>query len=81
MNLTKKHFDALAKVLRDSRPNPHPDLDDEQFERLFPGDLGAWETWVDVVQRMTHYLKSTNPLFDHEKFWQGCGLPGNQEEV
>lgn len=60
MSLTKKHFKAIAGIVRDAQ-----DLD--------PPKSGI--TRVRIASDLANYFAGQNPLFDREKFMAACGFP------
>lgn len=58
--MTKKDFEMIAKVLRDSKPDCC-----EAEER---------EQWSDVVFNFMKCLQKTNPRFDWKRFLAACGM-------
>ena len=56
--MTKRHFIALADVLRRLRPDQHPN------------DLRRYEQWQKTVDALADFCRSQNPQFDRQR-WLG----------
>jgi hypothetical protein len=59
MTMTRKHFEAIATILRDHIPVQGDAVD---------------ITYADTVTDLAGYFKTENPLFDEDKFKAACGL-------
>ena len=57
--MTKKHFEAIAAIFRNTY------IDD---------DTDPVVAQKDMADRMADLFKSENPQFDREKFLTACGL-------
>jgi len=64
MSMTKKHFQAVATIIR----GLVEDLDDG------PCDGDKLDTLVDVARKMSEFFREENPGFDAVKFLNACGL-------
>lgn len=64
--MTRKHFVAIAKVLRGLRPDGDPN-DDRGF---FRADCVQWEA---TVKGMAELASRYNYRFDEKKFIDACG--------
>jgi len=54
--MTKKHFIAVAEILRDTRPD----------------ESESYEFWFDIVLRMADYFQNENKLFNRKQFIDAC---------
>lgn len=82
--MTKKHFIALADVLRESKPpvresnleypgvNPHPPLSQESWDWIKLGARAA--QWCIVRDAMANYL-DTYPRFDRQRWLDYVNRP------
>lgn len=67
--MTRKDFVLLAAALKASKPDARdPELGAERWQ------------WALTVRTMAEMLRSTNPLFDSERFVTAAGLTGNGED-
>lgn len=62
--MTKKHFVALAAVLKSQRPHGM------DANTLF----GSLPQWNSDVQAMANFCQSQNAQFDRERFLAACGV-------
>jgi len=60
--MTKKHFEALAQALANSRPGT--DYEPDTGSRL--------RQWLDDVDEIVEVLAGFNPLFDRARFVEAC---------
>jgi hypothetical protein len=56
--MTKKHFEAIADILAETKPK---NTNSKQHE-----------TWEDVTSKMVMYLQKQNPQFDTMRFFARC---------
>lgn len=63
--MTRKHFEAIASILRDHTP--------------VQGEA-ADITHADTVTDLADYFATENPNFDRERFIKACGLDGGVKD-
>ena len=63
--MTKKHFQAIASILKD-------EVEINSGGR--PIDIGARLSAKEIAQKMADYFKSENANFDRARFLSACGL-------
>lgn len=68
--MTKKHFIALAKALRDDRAW----YDGEVYGDMEPWKRGCYDQWHTMALAIADVCSSTNPLFDRVRFLTACGM-------
>lgn len=61
--MTKRHFEAIAKTLRASKPVRGDDIARQE----------AKFTWLTTVNRLAATFQDFNPNFDAERFLAACG--------
>lgn len=61
--MTKKHFEALARILKDNQVEIHSDFD--------RGYIAGVE---GVAHEMADYFASENPRFNRKQFLTACGI-------
>lgn len=71
MSMTRKDFELLAGVLKDTKP----ELDRTENRDKALRTLGAYDRWAKVVAEMGSVLILTNTNFDEYRFLTACGLP------
>lgn len=59
--LTKKHFEAIAKIMRE-----HHDKEHKHTE--------TYNTVDEIIGDLASYLRDENPLFDWIRFVKACGI-------
>lgn len=57
--MTRKHFEAIAKALKDSRP--------------LSGTQGQRNTWEQCAVNLAGVCREGNPRFDTARFLEACG--------
>ena len=62
-NLTKKHFNEIAKIIKESRNFPI-EIRETNKPMITNTDL--------LINRFVYYFKELNPLFDEDKFREAC---------
>ena len=77
--MTRRHFKAIAKALRDSRPPCYHALP-RSFTLESDSDSHTIRAvqWNGVVQEMARMCKLFNPRFDHSRFLDACGWKGDE---
>ena len=65
LKMQRRHFQLIAEVLKDSRPEAFPES---------PVGLDAHVQWGRTVEGMAIALASTNPGFDRARFLKACGM-------
>ena len=63
--MTKKHFQAIAEILK------------EEFEQYGPNTTArtiSKEISNDLAKKMADYFKSENANFDRSRFLSACGV-------
>jgi hypothetical protein len=63
MALSKKHYIAIAKVMRENRESYSSSWDPNLFRAN-----------RDIANALAHYFTSDNHRFDGERFLKACGL-------
>lgn len=58
--MTKKHFTALAKIMKEELP-----------ER---SNTPEYTLWLTLVENITQYCQQQNPRFDRDVFYWNCGI-------
>lgn len=61
MGLTKKHFKAIAQIMKKNKPS------EKQFKGSYAFMLFNW-----IINDLSDYFKTENALFDAEKFKNAC---------
>lgn len=64
--MNKKHFEAIASIIKDNQVEIHSDFD--------RGYIAGVE---GVAHEMADYFTSQNPNFDRARFLQACGISSN----
>ena len=65
--MSKSHYEFLAGILLETRPNPTPDPDDVTT-------LAYFDQWAAMVDTLAVRLKVTNPQFNVDRFRTAAGL-------
>jgi len=61
--MTKKHFEAISKVLSKYQATP-----------LYESDYSDYRTAAHIAEDLADYFEKENPKFQREKFLQACGI-------
>jgi len=71
MSMTRKDFELLAGVLKDTKPK----LDNAKGRAEALAAVAHMEQWAIDVGSIGSALILTNPNFDEYRFLTACGLP------
>lgn len=66
--MTRKDFQAIAKSLKDSRP------DMSRTSMAKAGRDSAYVQWTITVEKFTGMCAAQNPNFDRDRFLAACGI-------
>lgn len=70
--MTKKHFIALADVLRELKP---VQLSCDKTSSTYQQRIGAIEQWRDTCEALQNFCEKQNPAFDRDKWLNYiCGI-------
>jgi len=75
--MRKYHFDFVASVLAEAKPELDDDRDTDEFgdDPWKVGfDSGAVSAWVDIVDDFALRFRDMNPEFDAVEFRRACGV-------
>lgn len=62
--MTKKHFTAIAKIIKDNSTTI--EKADGTIMHVLP--------YSDTINALSDYFESENPQFDHDRFMEACGI-------
>lgn len=68
--MSKKHFEALAEALAETRPSKNDYDLEEESERLHLSNVRA--QWNRDVQIVANACAAMNPNFDYQRFIAAC---------
>jgi len=75
MSLSRKHFEAIAQIIRE---NTIKDFSKDEFGNLVHPQFYIYKG--DLIHCLEGYFLSINPNFDSYKFAQACNDDGGQDD-
>ena len=68
--MTKKHYEAIARILADVLEHEQDDFDPQAHGVNFT----TYYYIQDVARQLAEYFASDNPRFDRARFLSACGV-------
>lgn len=72
--MTKKHFEGIARVLRDDRAFTEAGNSSNDYTLMSTWQKGAYDQFNTLVLNLTDYLATQNPNFDRARFLKAAGV-------